>query len=251
MAGCKVAIISVEGGSVTSDSGTCVAGMICIVDVDDPDFYQIFEAVPDEGWYFHKWNSGYRFFCGGSINAACTLSFQGYEESEGVQNMVASHEMFYLMPVFKDYPRAVAVDGKAWLQPKDFVGYSYNQVSAVCPGGVCSGALPGSTFDLTGYTWASIDDVTALFAAYQKADRSILNDFAYTSTDRYHSIYLLLAMLSDPPTKIPPNDDDVYCYQLVTSGPEKPNDATPMPFEIHHGEFPDDASDMRGQWFWK
>ena len=61
---------------------------------------------------------------------------------------------------------SVFVDGKEWLQPLDFVSYSYDQVSAVCPGGACSGKLPGSTFDLTGYTWASILHVSSLFNAY-------------------------------------------------------------------------------------
>jgi hypothetical protein len=60
----------------------------------------------------------------------------------------------------------VSVNGKEWLQPKDFINYSYNQVSVACPAGVCSGTLPGSTFDLNGYTWASIDEVSALFNAY-------------------------------------------------------------------------------------
>ncbi len=151
IAGCKLAVIVVEGGEVQSiGSGICVAGNICIVDVTDSNFYEHFEAVHDEGWYFHKWNSGDRFLCGGSINAECTLSFQGYEESKAVQDMLESSALFYLMPVFKDYPSAVEVDGKTWLQPRDFANYSYNEISAVCPGSVCSGNLPRSTFDLNG-----------------------------------------------------------------------------------------------------
>jgi hypothetical protein len=57
-------------------------------------------------------------------------------------------------------------DGKEWLQPVDFTGYTYNQVNAVCPGGLCSGTLPGSSFDLTGYTWASVYEVSGLFNSY-------------------------------------------------------------------------------------
>jgi hypothetical protein len=60
----------------------------------------------------------------------------------------------------------VIVDGKEWLQPGNFISYSYDQVSAVCPDGACSGKLPGSAFDLTGYTWGSILDVSRLFNAY-------------------------------------------------------------------------------------
>jgi hypothetical protein len=69
-----------------------------------------------------------------------------------------------------DWPadNAVTVADKEWLQPADFTGYIYAQVSAVClaSDGVCSGSLQGSTFDLTGYKWASIDEVSALFNTY-------------------------------------------------------------------------------------
>lgn len=173
IAGCKLAVIVVEGGEVQSiGSGTCVAGGICIVDVGDPNFSDTFTAAPDTDWYFHKWNLGDGFFCGGSTDAACNLSFHGYEESEAVEDMVASSGTFYLMPVFKPILSTVSadgtvtIDGKEWLQPADFVGYTFDQVNAVCPTGVCSGSLPGSTFDLTGYTWASIMDVSSLFNAY-------------------------------------------------------------------------------------
>jgi hypothetical protein len=173
MTGCKLAVIVVEGGEVQSiGSGTCVTGSICIVDVTDPNFAEIFTAIPDEGWYFEKWNSGDRFFCGNALDPKCTLSFEGYEESESVEALVASSDIFYLMPVFKPIPStvladgAVVIDGKEWLQPSKFVGYSYSQISEVCPNGICSGSLPYSTFDLTGYTWASIMDVSSLFNAY-------------------------------------------------------------------------------------
>lgn len=71
------------------------------------------------------------------------------------------------IPVLSSWGQdSVIVDGKEWLQPLDFVNYSYDQVSAVCPDGACSGKLPGSAFDLTGYTWGSILDVSRLFNAY-------------------------------------------------------------------------------------
>lgn len=57
----------------------------------------------------------------------------------------------------------VNVDGKDWLQPADFLRLAWNDVSTVCDAitGACTGVL-GST-DVTGYTWASVDDVNALF----------------------------------------------------------------------------------------
>jgi hypothetical protein len=208
IAGCKLAVIVAEGGEVRLSYGTtCVAGTICIVEVPDTYFSDSFEASPDEDWYFHKWNSGDRFFCGGSVTSSCQLSLQLFEGNEAVENLVASSEVFYLMPVFKDYPGAHLVDGeprvievdgekRRWLEPADFGDYSYNQVSKVCPGGVCSGTLPGSTIDLTGYIWASSYDVRFLFNAYREAGKAVLADFAYTVTDK--STHILDAMLSDP-----------------------------------------------------
>jgi hypothetical protein len=196
VAGCKLAVIVVEGGKVLSENSfACFRDEICIVDVSDPTFSETFSAIPYAGWYFEMWNSGDRFFCGGSSDPTCTLSFEGYEESEAVQEVVASSETFYLMPVFKPqmHESTVEVDGKQWLQPTYF-GYTRDQVRAVCPNGACSGNLPGSNVDLTGYIWASIQDVSGLFNAYgvdppftesfqsredQAAAGKFFNDFGY------------------------------------------------------------------------
>ena len=131
IAGCKLAVIVVEGGEVQSTvSGVCVASAICIVDVTDPNFFETFTAVPDEGWYFHRWNSGNGFFCGGSTDLTCTLSFQGHEESKAVEDMVASSEGFYLMPVFRPGQDIITVDGKEWLQPNLFTNISWHDIKA-------------------------------------------------------------------------------------------------------------------------
>jgi hypothetical protein len=169
MAGCKLAVIVVEGGEVQSTgSGTCAEGTICIVDVTDTNFSERFAAIPDDGWYFQKWNSGDRFFCGGSTDSICTLSFQGLEDSKAVEDMVASSELFYLMPVFKPYQDIITVDGKEWLQPYLFTNLSWNDINAICPEGVCAGLLNG--YDMSGWTWASIDDANALFNHYIGSD---------------------------------------------------------------------------------
>jgi hypothetical protein len=168
--GCKVAVIVVEGGEVQSTgSGTCAAGTICIVEVNDTNFSETFTAVPDHGWYFEKWNSGGGFWCAKSTNPACAVSSEAAEGHPSWEALIASSETFYLMPVFNEvepFMDTVIADGKEWRQPVDFVNYSYSLVNAVCPSGVCSGFLPGSTVDLTGYTWASIDEVSALFNSY-------------------------------------------------------------------------------------
>jgi hypothetical protein len=165
--GCKVAVIVVEGGEVHSTgSGNCAAGTICIVEVTDTNFSETFTVVPDPGWYFEKWNSGGGFLCAESTNQACAVSSEGAAGHPAWEALIASPATFYMMPIFKPIPDTVTVDGKEWLQPADFTDYTYEQVNAVCPGGLCSGNLPGGTFDLTGYTWASIEEVSALFNSY-------------------------------------------------------------------------------------
>jgi hypothetical protein len=58
------------------------------------------------------------------------------------------------------------IDGKDWSQPNLFTGLSWSDISAVCnPGtGVCEGNLNG--IDVTGKTWASVDDVNGLFNSF-------------------------------------------------------------------------------------
>lgn len=60
----------------------------------------------------------------------------------------------------------VTVSGLDWLQPVDFTGYSWNDINTVCDAtsGACNGSLAGN--DLTGWTWASVDDVNGLFNHY-------------------------------------------------------------------------------------
>lgn len=60
----------------------------------------------------------------------------------------------------------ITVDGKEWLQPIDFINLSWNDINGVCSGatGECNGSLNGN--DVTGWVWAGVDDVNALFNHY-------------------------------------------------------------------------------------
>jgi hypothetical protein len=155
-------------------------------------------------------------------------------------------------PIIGDRPitDTVTADGKEWLQPADFLGYTYDQVSVTCPAGVCSGTLPGSTFDLTGYTWASIDEVSALFNSYglsqpftgpfqerfndPNVNAAIAQDFAITAEECYGDCpvtFLFVAgMVRDPAPAgealyipyilyidetIPPGPTDLYFSNTV------------------------------------
>lgn len=177
MVGCKLAVIVVEGGEVQSlGHGTCVGGNICTVDGVGPYFADTFAAVPEEGWYFQRWNKSDRFFCAGSNKPVCTLTFGGYEETAEVKEMVASSEVFYLMPIFKPFQDTVRVDDKEWLQPDLFSNLSWKEINAACPAGVCAGKLNG--YDMTGWTWASINDFNKLISYYLGTD---VGSHPYTS----------------------------------------------------------------------
>jgi len=59
----------------------------------------------------------------------------------------------------------IFVNGGEWAQVDLFVGLTWNDMNAVCPGGVCgAGTLNG--YDMQGWTWASTDMVNDLFNYY-------------------------------------------------------------------------------------
>jgi hypothetical protein len=59
----------------------------------------------------------------------------------------------------------VVFGDKEWAQVNLFNSLSWNDISTVCPGGPCAegGTLNG--WDMSGWTWATIDDLVALFQA--------------------------------------------------------------------------------------
>jgi hypothetical protein len=168
MAGCKLAVIVVEGGEVQSiSSGTCLEGSICVHQVNDTNYTETFTAVPNSGWVFERWNSGYGFFCGESTDPVCVVSAVEAGGNEAIEAIIASDKTFYIMPVFippQPITDTVTVDGREWAQVDLFTNLTWDHINAVCPEGVCAGILNG--FDMTGWAWASVDDVNALFNFY-------------------------------------------------------------------------------------
>lgn len=103
LAGCKLAVIVVEGGEVQSTaSGTCSAGLVCINQINDTNFAETYTAVPSPGWQFVKWNSGTGFNCADSTNPDCAISNVGLGGIEAVDAVVASGATFFVMPVFEE-----------------------------------------------------------------------------------------------------------------------------------------------------
>lgn len=59
----------------------------------------------------------------------------------------------------------MVVDGTAWVQADLFFDLSWDDINAVCVGGVCgAGTLNG--YDVEGWSWASADKVNSLFNYY-------------------------------------------------------------------------------------
>ncbi|MCB1697718.1 MAG: hypothetical protein KDI34_15935 [Halioglobus sp.] len=166
---CKLRIVVPEGGSVTTSSGAyhCAAGEKCDIDVVDFYFDETFAAVPADGYAFKAWRKkGDRRFCGNDPKPChiLTTGFTGDWVPAIQQFLDASDEVFYLQPIFVPAGDIIPVNGKEWLQPDLFIGLTWEEIDAVCPNGVCNGVLAGR--DVTGWTWASIEDVAALFNYY-------------------------------------------------------------------------------------
>ena len=158
LSACRMAEIVVEGGKVSSNyHPDCLAGAICIIDVPDTTFEEEFTAVPNAGWYFVRWNSGDGFLCADSTDPICSLSLTHWAGNPGIEDVVASSAMFYLMPIFAEIipiTDTVIRGGKEWAQVDLFPGLSWNQINTVCPGGHCAAGGELLHYDMTGWTWA-------------------------------------------------------------------------------------------------
>lgn len=169
LSGCRLAVISVQGGEVQSiRSGTCLAGTVCVNEVTDTTYSETFTAVPDTGWSFVKWNTGGDFLCENSTDPVCAVSNTLVAGDPVAEAIVASDTTYYIMPVFVEVgvpiTDFVTVDGTAWAQPDLFRTPTWSMINRVCPGGPCNGVLNG--FDMTGWQWANVEEANALFNSF-------------------------------------------------------------------------------------
>ena len=56
--------------------------------------------------------------------------------------------------------------GQEWAQVDLFTGFSWNEMNAQCPGGVCTATAQLNSWDLDGWSWATVDEVQALFNSF-------------------------------------------------------------------------------------
>lgn len=59
---------------------------------------------------------------------------------------------------------SITIGNREWAQPDMFTNLSWYDVAEACPSGECAGTLNG--IDVTGWTWASVNDVVDLFNTY-------------------------------------------------------------------------------------
>jgi hypothetical protein len=171
ISGCKLLVMVPRGGEVQSTaSGTCFELTNCVHDVTDTAYTESFTAVPAAGFRFVKWNGGDNFYCADSTNPTCIVNTGPLAGNVTDAFIAEFPEDVYIMPVFSDrtpISDTVTADGKEWAQPAQFTNLSWDDIDAVCPaasGGACSGGLAG--WDMTGWTWAAVDDLNALFNSY-------------------------------------------------------------------------------------
>ncbi|MFT4518916.1 MAG: hypothetical protein ACI9JM_001305 [Halioglobus sp.] len=101
---CKLAVLVTDGGDVSSLSTTrdCAGGTICEFEITDSTFSEIFTAVPKPGYQFVRWrNGGADFFCADSVSPSCTLTNVGTAGNVAVEAIIASFQLFHIMPVFE------------------------------------------------------------------------------------------------------------------------------------------------------
>ena len=157
---------------------------------------------------------------------------------------------FRVATLVEDQPRTVRVDGKAqvWLQPTGFGVYSYDQIREVCPKGICAGTLPESTIDLSGYFWASSNDVALLYSAYSDAGMTIFGDFEHTASDVEQ---IIRVMVSDRLvlSRSEQNPDGIESYVNVAEIWEDRLD--PANDFLSFARFPYDPAFAFGPWFWR
>ena len=171
LAGCKLHVIALTGGEVQSPTGagTCLEKSNCFHDIADTSFVESFEAVPAPGYVFVKWYGGEGFQCRNSTDTICTVN-SGFLAGLVSDTQIAAANDIYIMPIFQaegaPITDIVIADGKEWAQVDLFTSLTWTEINEVCPAGVCveSGNLNG--WYMTGWTWASAEDMRSLFNSY-------------------------------------------------------------------------------------
>lgn len=105
VSGCKLAVIVTGEGDVESslsETRNCAGGSVCTFEVTDTTYTESFTAIPREGYEFVKWRAGGSdFFCADSVNPTCTVSNVSMAGNAGIEAVIASFQLFHIMPIFE------------------------------------------------------------------------------------------------------------------------------------------------------
>ncbi|MEM9257230.1 MAG: hypothetical protein AAGA91_17440 [Pseudomonadota bacterium] len=120
------------------------------------DYNVSYTAVPRSGWEFVGWEG-----CGDQF-PNCTFNVPA-----SIVNQFSGQVLPPLRAVFTPIDGTIVADGKVWLQLDVFgtLAFRWAEVNALCPGGPCSSGTLGG-IDMTGWVWASGDDIKSLFNTY-------------------------------------------------------------------------------------
>lgn len=165
--------IEIEGqGDITSASGSRNCSMeqyfaadpVCSKNYVIGAYQETYYPVPRAGYSFDHWGNDYcpdatppTYECSFDIPAAAVQKFWG-------------KTMPPLKAVFKYDGTSITdhifVNGNEWAQTYVLGSPTWDELNAVCPppAHTCTGELLG--YNLDGWTWASVDDVNALFNGY-------------------------------------------------------------------------------------
>ena len=135
LGGCKLVVITVEGGNIGTASGrhSCFESNICVIEVNNTSFNETFIATPTEGYVFSHWLSGENMLCGGSSDPSCKLDNRGLAGNNTAEAIIASDDFFYILPVF-----AKAEEPSSTLSPQ--LRTKYNGSCVQCHGDGSFGA---------------------------------------------------------------------------------------------------------------
>jgi hypothetical protein len=183
---CSHPIEIVGEGDVTSASGNrnCsledfqAAKTNCTKNYAIGAYQETYYATPRAGYTFDHWGNNYcpdaappNYECSFNIPAATVQKYWGQTmpplkavfTSTSVGTPIGLAD---IVTVTYEQWGVPPLNGREWAQPDLFTGLSYNEVIAVCPGGICitGGVLNGH--DMTDWKWALQEDLIALFNYY-------------------------------------------------------------------------------------
>jgi len=110
--GCKVQVISPQGGDVTWDGGECLEGNVCVIDVEETTFSKTFTATPKDGYEFVGWDYIMRRN-GDPTNplimkcetTECTVGFDDVISDSVANILIDSHHQSFVTPIYQTLHR--------------------------------------------------------------------------------------------------------------------------------------------------